>query len=270
MSKIKKLTKAFLWWIFPKKNGISSLKVLNGPAKGSILNLDVRLESSYWFGNYDKWIFDSIPFEDYIKPGNVVWDGGAYVGYYTAYFRKLVGAAGKVHSFEASGTNYARLKDLPANNKWNNVFIHNIAIGPDHSEISFVDNLGGSNGPYGLDKVYHESSENLNINKVVCCGVDELIDERNIAEPDFIKFDLESAEEFALHNGDKLFKGKRPVILLELHGKKTKESAGLFLEKYNYEGVFIEGFRKKEVVVRSQKEFNDFDGIPHMIVCLPL
>ena len=58
-----------------------------------------------------------------------------------------------------------------------------------------------------------------NIEKVRCCGVDELIAEMGVPEPDFIKFDLEMAEEFALHNGDRLFPKKRPVILLELHGK---------------------------------------------------
>lgn len=270
MSKIKKVVKAILWGIFPKKNGVSSLKVLNGPAKGIILNLDMRLEGSYWLGNYDKWIFDDIDFNEYIKPGNIVWDGGAYVGYYTACFRKLIGNTGQVHSFEASITNYNRLIDLPKNNKWDNVFIHNLAIGPEHSEISFVDNLGGSNGPYGLDKVYNKNKNDLVINKVMCSGVDELINERDIPVPDFIKFDLESAEEFALHNGDKLFKEKRPIILLELHGIKAKQSAGLFLEKYNYEGILVGSFKKRETVVHTLKEFNNIEGVPHMIVCLPL
>ena len=83
---LKKTVKFFLWLLIPKKNGASHLTVLGGPAKGCILNLDLRLEGSYWLGNYDDWIFAGVPFEKFIKIGDVVWDGGAYVGYYTAYF----------------------------------------------------------------------------------------------------------------------------------------------------------------------------------------
>jgi len=61
--------------------------------------------------------------------------------------------------------------------------------------LEFVDSLGGSSGPYGLSKQYKENTAELSINKVQCCGVDELVFERNIDMPDFIKFDLESAEE---------------------------------------------------------------------------
>lgn len=270
VSNIKKLVKTLVWYLLPKKNGASNLRVLGGPVKGSVLNLDIRREGSYWLGKYDQWIFNRIPFQDYIKPGDTVWDGGAYVGYYTAYFRKLVGISGEVHSFEASRTNYERLKDLPVNNKWTNVFIHHLAIGPENSEINFVDNLWGSNGPYELDKVYKENTADLSITKVACCGVDELVSKKHVPEPSFIKFDLESAEEYALHNGEKLFTGKRPVVLLELHGEKAKTAAGLFLERYNYEAVFITGFTKRETLVRSEKEFRKINGVPHMIVCLPL
>ena len=73
-------------------------------------------------------------------------------------------------------------------------------------------------------------------------GVDELIALKNIKEPDFIKFDLESAEEFALHIGDKLFKEKRPLLLLELHGENAFLAVGLFLEKYNYKAAYVGDF----------------------------
>src|SRR5690606_8653843 len=112
----KKVVKEVLYRLLPKKDGYSKLKVMGGPAKGAYLTLDVRKEGSYWVGNYDQWIFDAIPFDEMIKPGDVVWDCGAYVGYYSAYFRKLVGEKGKVHTFEASRDNYSRLKYMPENN----------------------------------------------------------------------------------------------------------------------------------------------------------
>ncbi|MBS1774645.1 MAG: FkbM family methyltransferase [Bacteroidetes bacterium] len=267
---LKKLVKHSLYALIPKKNGYSKVKVLKGPAKGAYLNLDLRIEGSYFLGNYDAWIFEHLPFADFIKPGNIVWDCGAYVGYYTACFRKLTGESGTVHTFEASKPNYERLKSMPENNRWNNVHIHYMAVGPEHSTLEFVDNLGGASGPYNLDKQYNESREELVVSKVQCCGVDELCYEQKIGLPDFIKFDLESAEVYALHNGHRLFTEKRPYILLELHGESAKTAAGQFLDKYNYEAVFIEGFKSKRHGVRSQKEFDAIPGVPHMIMCLPL
>lgn len=274
MSKIKsvfkKAVKNLLWLLVPKKNGASHLKVLGGPARGCILNLDLRLEGSYWLGNYDDWIFAGVPFEKFIKKGDVVWDGGAYVGYYTAYFRKLAGKEGTVHSFEASSTNYERLKSLPQSNGWNNVFIHNLAIGPDHTQISFVNNLGGANGPYGLDKKYKEDSVAVKIEKVQSCGVDELIEEMNISTPDFIKFDLESAEEFALANGDVLFSLHKPFLLLELHGEKARDAAGIFLEKFGYEAKLPGEFAADCKSIRTLIDLKSLNYIPHMIFCSPI
>jgi FkbM family methyltransferase len=266
---IKTAVKQLVYLLVPKKNGFSDLRVMSGPAKGAILRLDVRVNGSYWLGNYDQWIFDRVKFDQYIKPGDVVWDCGAYVGYYTATFRKIAGEKGKVHTFEASADNYETLKALPGNNKWSNVNIHYLAVGPDHTELQFVNNLQGSSGPYGLGKNYRESAAELSLSKVACSGVDELVFERGIDMPDFIKFDLESAEEFALHNGDRVFKEKRPVILLELHGPKTKEAAGLFFEKYNYKGLLLHEMPDIKNEIRSREDFNKVEGVPHMVLCIP-
>ena len=230
--KVKVLIKHILFNLLSASKGYSDLKVLAGPAKGVILRLDLRKEGSYWLGNYDQWIFDSVPLEEFIKPGAIAWDCGAYVGYYTAIFRKIVGTEGKVVGFEGSTENFNRVRFLPEINKWRNVQILPLAVGPENTLLSFVNNIGGSNGPYNLDKQYKEPPNELKIEQVQCCGVDELIYSKGIPAPSFIKFDLESAEEYALHNGDLCFTIIRPFVLLELHGEKARDAAGFFLEKY--------------------------------------
>ena len=266
---LKKFVKALLYNLLPKKNGYTDLRVLNGPAKGAKLRLDVRKEGSYWLGNYDKWIFDAVPFDKIIKPGFIIWDCGSYVGYYTAVFRKIIGDSGFIYAFEASKINYERLKFLPELNNWNNIEVLNMAIGPDHTTLQFVNNLGGANGPYNLSKVYDQTENELDIEIVKCAGIDELVFELGIVAPDFIKFDLETAEEFALHNGDRVFTEKRPLILLELHGEKAKVAAGLFFEKYHYGGVIMANMPNSTERIRSIKEFDKINGIPHMVFCIP-
>lgn len=133
-------------------NELNIVRVINGPAKGSKMLLDIRLGGSYFIGTYDKWIFDRVKLEDVIKEGMVCWDCGVFYGYYGAIFRRFVGESGFVEIFEASSNNYKSVSNLPAINKWTNVRVHHCAIGPENSEIKFVNNLGGSNGPLELDK----------------------------------------------------------------------------------------------------------------------
>src|SRR5690606_38820328 len=104
--------------------------------------------------------------------------------------------------------------------------------------------------------------------KVTSAGTDELIEKYGIDTPDFIKFDLESAEIFALHNGHKLFSEKRPLLLLELHGINASEAAGKFLEKYKYEGIYIQGFRDRKEVYRETAPLVARHHVPHMLMCL--
>ena len=257
------------------------LRVLRGPARGAILNLDVRSQGSYWIGNYDEYAFARLPFRRYLRAGAVAWDCGAFVGYYAAVFRKIVGESGRVIVFEASSKNYAPLAALPALNRWNNVEIRREAVGGDHCEIEFVSNLGGASGPFGLSKQYAKDGP-LEVERVPCRGVDELVFELGVPLPDFIKFDLESAEEFALHNGPRTFAERRPALLLELHGEAARDAAGRFLETYRYgatsvgqladltDSSAIQWLHSLRVhAVRNLAELRALGFLPHMLLTLP-
>src|SRR5437588_7870158 len=104
MLTIKSAAKAALHHVLP-----SDLRVLSGPAKGTKLRLDLRVEGRYWLGRYDDWVFKYFRLTDYLKPGQVAWDCGSYVGYYAACFRRIVGEKGFVYAFEAARSNYERL-----------------------------------------------------------------------------------------------------------------------------------------------------------------
>lgn len=212
-------------------SGAWPMKIRSGPAKGAVLVLDLRQNGSYWLGTYDRWILDRIQIQNWLPEGGVAWDCGSYVGYYAAIFRRVVGSKGSVVAFEASTYNYNRLRQLPELNHWENVAVMHLAVGPDHSRIAFAGEAGGGSGPIGLFKEFdkYETSE-----IVACAGVDELCYERGMPLPDFVKFDLETAEAVALHNGDRMFAEKRPVLLLEVHGEKVLPAVGGFLSKYDY------------------------------------
>ena len=244
------------------------MRVLSGPARGARLTLDLRIEGSYWLGTYDRWILDRFRLEDWLPAGGVGWDCGSYVGYYAAIMRKAVGPTGAVHVFEASSANYRRLANLPRINAWDNVRVWNMAVGPDHTSISFAGDLNGSSGPVGLGKRYAGTPQ---VEQVVSSGLDELHWEYGVPLPDLIKLDLETAEEFALHNGRRLFTEKRPVLLLEWHGTQVMPAVWRFLQDYDYLTWDVLTFDQPDAPAMDREA--DFSGqlhnISNTLICLP-
>ena len=240
--KTKSIIKRILFIILKGKADYTKISILSGIAKGTRLRIDIRNESAYWLGTYDKTVLKRI--SRYIKPGQIVFDCGAYLGYYAAAMRNIVGNTGKVYLFEASPKNFMRVSELPVMNNWENVFVYKLAIGQEHSKIRFASNLGAASGPIDMP------SKNMNlsmvdIEEVDCCGIDELIYEKNLPEPEFIKFDLETAEYYALLNGSKLWKSKKPIVLVELHkdinskDPPTFKVAETFLKNFEYKAIEI-------------------------------
>src|SRR5204863_6600635 len=88
--------KQVLWHVLRPFHRASSwpIKVRRGPAKGTKLVLDLRQHGSYWLGVYDNWILQHIRIQDWLPCGGIAWDCGAYTGYYTAIFRRVVGSQG--------------------------------------------------------------------------------------------------------------------------------------------------------------------------------
>lgn len=76
-------------------------------------------------------------FEDIVKPGMVVLDIGANLGYYTVLFSKLVGPSGEVFAFEPDATNYRVLSENIKLNNCDNVTALNLALSDRSGEQEF-------------------------------------------------------------------------------------------------------------------------------------
>jgi FkbM family methyltransferase len=283
VSKLKEIAKHLVWSALRLTTGKSvvPLRVRAGPAAGAVLSLDLRSQAAYWVGNYDAYAFARLPFARYLKPGAVVWDCGAFVGYYAAVFRRLVGDRGQVIVFEASSANYTHLQRLPTLNRWTNVTIHHAAVGAAHTQLEFVAHLGAKSGPASFKRDLAGPGDPP-VELVPCRGVDELVYELGVPAPAFIKFDLESAEEFALHNGPRTYREHRPVLLLELHGEAACRAAGRFLEDYRYVGTPVHELADlpsqgeqawlaslRRHAVGSAAALQQLGYIPHMLLTLP-
>jgi FkbM family methyltransferase len=268
MKALKTIVKQGVWSIQRpfRRHDYWPMRVRSGPSVGAILQLDLRVNGAYWLGTYDRWILDQLRLERWLSPGDCAWDCGAYLGYYAAAFRNVVGNDGWVEVFEASSSNYERLAAIPHLNRWENVRIHHLAVGAQDCQIDFAGELGGSSGPATLSKSYNSTPS---IESVKCTGVDEAIARYGVRTPDFIKFDLESAEEFALHNGKELFTTRRPPILLELHGDRILEAVVKFLSDYDYAAWNILQLNCPEELPITTLEAIRTRATSNTLLCLP-
>jgi FkbM family methyltransferase len=89
-------------------------------------------------GYWEMWLTEVIA--QRVKPGMIVADIGANLGYYTVLMAELVGAAGKVHAFEPNPRMVERLRmSVEVNGLGRQVDVHNIALGENEDQkLMFV------------------------------------------------------------------------------------------------------------------------------------
>lgn len=69
--------------------GLTEITVAAGALRGARLLLDLKSEKYYWLGNYEPMLEKAII--DFVKPGMVVYDVGAHIGYMTLLLIKPMG-----------------------------------------------------------------------------------------------------------------------------------------------------------------------------------
>ncbi len=87
--------------------GFSEVTIAAGDNKGSHMLLELKVEKDYWLGTYEPELQAAIT--DLVKPGRIVYDIGANIGFITLLFTKRTGSQGHVYAFEALPANVIRL-----------------------------------------------------------------------------------------------------------------------------------------------------------------
>ena len=158
-----------------------------------------------WLGHYEREAQEI--FVAAIRPGDVVYDVGANVGFYTLLASKLAGH-GSVVSFEPLPRNLALLERHLRLNAVRNVRVLPIAVSSRSGTARFATSHNPAMG--GLTATGEI--------EVTTASLDDLIAARAIARPSFMKIDVEGAEHDVLTGAAKLLAEDRPTILLSAHG----------------------------------------------------
>jgi len=133
------------------------------------------------------------------RPGDVFYDIGANVGYFSLLLARLVGEAGKVVAFEANPRNCAALVAAAARNAVD-VKVEGVALADHDGTARFRDNGDGdSNGALSLDQGGYEV-RTVALDSFIAAGG---------PVPKLMKIDVEGAELQVLRGGAGLFADPR-------------------------------------------------------------
>jgi FkbM family methyltransferase len=155
---------------------------------------------------------------EFLKPGMVVLDVGAHAGFYTMLASKRVGPAGRVISFEPSPRERERLQMHLRLNRCANVTVEGVALGdaPGHGELFVFEGR-----TTGCNSFHLGSTNGARPVTVPIQTLDEYMVSGALDRVDLVKMDIEGAERSALRGAEQLFRTRRPVLLCELHEKRT-------------------------------------------------
>jgi FkbM family methyltransferase len=151
--------------------------------------------------------------------GDVVFDVGANLGFYSTYASRLVGETGTVYAFEPVADTYRRLAETLALNRCNNVIPVPVAVG-DCSGVGTM-HLFGSSPVSGLNSLQDSPRRNWHgtllfperMVQVPVETLDRLAGMYSVPEIAFCKIDVEGVELQVLRGARELLSGGRIRLL---------------------------------------------------------
>jgi len=192
--------------------------ILQGPLRGKKWII-ASSNHGCWLGSYE--YEKRRVFQRAIKPGDVVYDIGANVGFYTLLSSILVGTEGRVYAFEPLPSN---LRDLRKHQEINRIFnctVIEAAVSSTEGEARFDPSPNRHQGRLSR-------TGTILVRKV---SLDSLLRQGRINPPSVMKIDIEGAEFECLCGATETIRRHRPTIFLATHGTDVHAAClGLFAE----------------------------------------
>ncbi|HEV3047165.1 MAG TPA: FkbM family methyltransferase [Solirubrobacteraceae bacterium] len=202
-----------------------------------------------------------------VKPGSVVWDVGANVGFLTLIAARLVGPEGRVVAFEPLPSNCEAIRRNLALNEMGNVEVVGVALSDEVGSAKLdvyrartLAKLAGHDGEgdrghgegggpaagAGVEEGAELPAAGAGAEEGAEPGLGRVLVEQievpvstfdaQLAEhpaPALVKMDVEGAEAAALRGAARLLSQVRPILLCELHG--TADAVMDVLDGHDYE-----------------------------------
>ncbi len=164
----------------------------------------------YFYGTHDeRYIVTKLL--KMVKPGDICWDIGANIGFYTCLLASLVGDNGAVVAFEPASRTCGYLRENVSLNGFTNTTVINKGIGDSveqrhlhYSEARLAE--GTASLKYANER---KASERVKLDTI-----DNLF--RELPTPNFVKIDVEGYQLEVLRGGEHCLKTHAPLLIAEL------------------------------------------------------
>jgi FkbM family methyltransferase len=195
-----------------------------GPAKGLLLTFDET--SAVWASGKTELDVQEA-FARLVRPGFILFDIGANIGFFTLLGARLVGPSGTVVAFEPHPENCKRLRRNVELNRFSNVVIVEQAVS-DASGSRLLDTSNPATaslvdvGPYGAEGLV----------RVEATSLDDYLEPQPRLGPDIVKIDAEGHEVEIVRGMGATLKRTTPVLICELHHRSEEFAAAVELVGY--------------------------------------
>lgn len=214
-----------------------TVPVRQGPQKGTRWILSTS--SHFWRGTFE--LENAASMQRWIRPGEVAYDIGAHVGYFSVYMSRLVGSQGTVYAFEPRGINLRFLRRHLRINGCPNVVITEACVGDRSGAAKMETRQGGTGTAFVSD------TGDLDVT-MVC--IDELVGGGQLPAPDYMKIDVEGAETKVLRGARRTLCEHRPRLIVATHSPELMDQCSQLLRDCGYD---LDVLVDREIVAVPQK-----------------
>jgi FkbM family methyltransferase len=187
------------------------------------MKLDLRdavQRRMYFYGDYDE-RYEAQMIRRLLDKGEIFWDIGANIGYFSLLAAAALQHSGRVIAFEPGRVAYARLTDNIGLNPFRNITTFNLAVTDREGETALHLAAGTADGCASLYGAGPEVTA-----REICrtVSLDGFAPSHALPGPDFIKIDVEGAELFVLRGAREMLAVSRPLVLVELKAETLAAS----------------------------------------------
>lgn len=218
------------WWVSNRR-----VSMMQGVGAGLSFNAG-RANPYYAFGTNELPVQEALV--RHLHPGQVFYDIGANVGFFTVIGAKLVGPTGLVYAFEPLPENVYALRQNVASNGFHQVtvFVQAVAQSSGYGELFVAHHAGGAT--LSAADVPPDLKSRITVELV---AIDELLAQQRLRPPAVVKVDVEGAELAVFQGMAHTIATFRPIIIYEIDdgdeqafGRK-QQACDSFLQQHGYE-----------------------------------
>ncbi len=158
------------------------------------------------------------------KKGEVFFDIGAHVGYFSAIAAVINEGSGDIYAFEPRPMNARFFRRHMEVNNFQNIKLFEAAVGETDGEVCFDMGNGSATG-------HVADSGKIKVKQV---SIDSLIGKGSLPVPSYIKIDVEGGEIGVLKGLKNVIGSSRPKMLIATHNPECHKYVLDFLMKHNY------------------------------------